>query len=64
MVTSDIKIISRMENAKNMGPTPVMIILDPKYKIKRLGKMLSSKPCSFQRVKLYLKIVVDASIFL
>ena len=47
-----------------MGPMQVMMILDQKYNIKKLVKMLSSKPCDFQRVKLYLQIVVDASIFL
>ena len=29
-VTSDPNVISRMEIAKNMGPMPVMIVLDKK----------------------------------
>ena len=42
-VTSDPKIILRTENAKNMGPTPITIILGQKQNIKKLRKMLLSK---------------------
>ena len=39
-----------MENTKNMGPTPVTIILEQKENIKKLHKMLLSKPCGSERV--------------
>ena len=34
-----------------MGLTPVMIVLDQKWNIKKLSKMFFSKPCGIQRVK-------------
>ena len=40
-----------MENAKSMGPTTVMNILDQKQNMKKLGKMLLPKLCSIQRFK-------------
>ena len=50
-VTSHPKIISRTENAQKVGPTPFMISLDQKWNIKKLGKMLLSKPSGIQRIK-------------
>ena len=49
-MTSGPKIISRTKNAKNIGPTPVTIILEQKQNIKKLRKILLSKPCGTQTV--------------
>ena len=39
MVTGDLQITSRTENAKNMGPVLVTNIIE------KLGKMILSEPC-------------------
>ena len=57
-MTTDQK-ASRTENAKNMESTQVMIISDQNLSIELLGKMLLSKPCGLQSVKVlgFLRII-------
>ena len=49
---SDPKIIWRTKNAKNIGQTPVIIILGQKENFKYLDKVFLWKPCGIQRVKI------------